>query len=206
MSVACHLGEGPSPSFPVGRLPSLGQVADRADAGDILAVLRLCRDRELRNGREPVKLAREALDRWWEKRRRVNDPVTGQNLQTYPWSRGALTLLRDHSATGASLANRLTLEHLWPIGAVVARIQRRVDDLDAVILADCLQHELGYAVITKAEDSALSRAGVRDLWLADPWDRYRTERLSDEWRVALDPATFQIPRPAPAPIRPPVRP
>lgn len=191
---AYPLGPAPAPSLPVGRLPSLGPEEDAADAADILEVLGVWRRRQQRRGAaEPVKLARECLDRWWEKRRRVNDPVTKQYLRSYPWSPGAATLLGLHLTTAEPLASRLVLEHMWPTNGVLARVTTHLDVLDAKTLAGCLQHELGYVIILKSEDEALGKAGMRDPWLADPWDRYRAAALPDPLRQALDPAGFVVP-------------
>ena len=184
---AYPLGERPAPSFPVGRLVSLGPEQDAADAQDILDVLAVWRRRQQRSGKEPLKQARETLDRWWEKRRTQRSSATGQNLPSHPWSPAARAL----AESGEALQFKLVLEHLWPARAVLGRVIAHLDQLDGPTLAQLLHLEMGYAVITKAEDVAVGRAGMRDIWLPDPWDRYRSLEMPEELRRALAPEGFR---------------
>ena len=77
------------------------------------------------------------------------------------------------------------LDHAIPIAVVRDEVLRRADALKADELAELLMKELGFAVISRAEDVKLNKMGVRSrqpkkAMPDDQWARYRLLGLTPE--------------------------
>lgn len=185
-------GTIPEPGRPV----SLGAEVDRADAADLLSILRTVRAHQDRSGENAYKVAREALWFMWEQRLLPRPLIRGKYPAAYPWSSGARALLDEHTAAGRPLSSfsGVVIEHLVPATLMVQEALSLAPELDVDGMVELLNQHGAAAIVTNDDDKALTSAGLRstmpDGWDGDPWARPQA--------AGLDPAAFA---PLPVPER-----
>jgi len=174
----------------IGRLVSLGARRDRRDAASVLVIARHCaRQLESTDGvtvrRDGAhKLIREASYYFFERPRQPAPALGAKYPLDYPWSPlawGRISGVGRRPVGGWGLV----LDHAIPIAVVRDEVLRRADALNADELAELLMKELGFAVISRAEDVKLNKMGVRSrqpkkAMPDDPWARYRLLGLTPE--------------------------
>jgi hypothetical protein len=189
----------PEPGRPV----SLGSEVDRADAADLLSILRTVRVHQDRSGGNAYKVAREALWFMWEQRRLPRPLIRGKYPAAYPWSPGARALLDEHKAAGRPLSSfsGVVIEHLVPATLMVQEALSLATELDVDGMVELLAQHGAAAIVSNDDDRALTSAGVRstmpDGWDGDPWARPQA--------AGLDPTAF-APLPVPERTEPVAKP
>ena len=164
-----------------GQLVSLGQDEDVIDAQALLGVLRECHEVRERRRAGTTHVSRQALWSFWELPRLPRPIISNKYPRPYPWSPAARERYR---TTGSS--SGLVLEHVRPLNILLETMIFSSDSWKVDDLTEYLATFMAGAVITKAEDKALSDAGVgfgpKDPNDSDVWARYRT--------AGVDPDTF----------------
>lgn len=140
-------------------------------------------------------VARQALWSFWELPRLPRPLVQSKYPAAYPWSAEARSIYLSNS-TRPTGGWGLVLEHVTPRNVLLRELIERAEILDTDGLANELFTKLVAAVVTKAEDQALTAAGVSFAQPAgadpaDLWARYRA--------AGLDPSTFASLMPAEVP-------
>lgn len=133
------------------------------------------------------KVVREAIWFLWEEPRLPGPRVGNKYPVAYPWSAAASDIARlgRRPADGWGLV----IEHLHPLRNLISELLRTAPDLTVARLQQLLDTHLTSAVITKAEDADLTRAGVAAIAVesTDPWHRYRLAGLAvDTFRPLLE--------------------
>jgi hypothetical protein len=180
-----------------GRPVTLGTEIDRADAADLLGVLKIVRAHQDRSGANAYKVAREALWFMWEQRRLPRPLIRGKYPTSYPWSADARASLERHRADGRPDGSfgGVVIEHLIPATLMVQEALALAAELDVDGMIELLSQHGAAAVVTVEDDRRLTSAGLRSTmpagWDGDVWARPRA--------AELDPAGF-------APISAPTQP
>lgn len=123
-----------------------------------------------------MKVAREAIWFMWELPRLPRPLVENKYPRSYPWSpqaRERVTLSPNRPAGGWSL----TYEHLRPQRSLLRELLITKERIDPAVLLAKLRVDRVAAIITKAEDSILTRAGLGAKMPpsddgTNPWARY----------------------------------
>jgi hypothetical protein len=112
--------------------------------------------------------------------------VSTQYPKVWPWSPAARSILAANPKRPPG-GFGLVLEHVRPRNILTNSMIVSAHRMEAGELIGYLNRFMAGAVITKAEDALLTKAGVafgpRDQNDADPWARYRT--------AGIDPDTFE---------------
>jgi hypothetical protein len=175
---------GPEPGRPL----SLGPDVDRADAADLLAVLRTVRLHGDRSKTNAYKVAREALWFMWEQRRLPRPLIRSKYPASYPWSPAARELLAKHRSEGRAdtAFGGVVIEHLIPATLMVQEALAAALDLDVDGMLQLLKKHGAASVVSVEDDKRLSAAGLRsrmpENWNGDVWARPRA--------AGLDPIDF----------------
>lgn len=153
---------------------------DRNDLALILDVIRAFKRHEQARGQAAsVKILREAIYFHWEGPRLPPGRKRSPHLAHSP---AASEQRRRGDLTG------LIYEHVLPISHVIRGLLADVP-ADEGALQRVLEAAPRAVIITKAEDSAIDAAGMRDAVPADgdPWSRYRAAHLDpDTFRPFVD--------------------
>lgn len=121
-----------------------------------------------------MKVIRESIWYLWERPRLPRPRIGGKYPIVYPWSAAA----RDVALSSRRRPEGgwgLVIEHVHPIRNLVVDLLGAAPALTVNGLQELLRGGLASAVITKAEDTQLTRARVATLAVSkgDPWHRYR---------------------------------
>jgi len=157
----------PEPGRP-DRLPS-----DDADAERLLEVLRSVAGFDVPASARS-RVVREALWFLWERPRLPGPLVASKYPRAYPWSAAARASVEDGASWRPGGLN-LVFEHLEPRRILVQELVARAATLGAAELEGLLHRGLAAAVVTKAEDTHLTKSGLSHRMPAGqggPWARY----------------------------------
>ncbi len=153
---------------------------DEADLSLVLSMLRAYADHQRALGTaSAVRLLREAIFFFWEAPRL---PPGGKYSRHLPHSAAA----RERRAEGHR--DGFVFEHVHPISLVVRALLADMPT-DTAQLRQALEASSDRVIITKAEDAALSAAGMRNEIPpdGDPWGRYRAIGLGRSHFAPLEP-------------------
>jgi hypothetical protein len=156
------------------------------DAQGLLGVLRACQRMRDRRRAGTTHVARQALTSFWEVPRLPRPLVNGKYPRVWPWSPAARGVLAANPRPPVGGLG-LVLEHVRPRNILIDSMILSAHRIEAGELIGYLNRSMAGAVITKAADALLTRAGVAFAPLdqndGDPWARYRT--------AGIDPDTFE---------------
>jgi len=149
-----------------GRLGTIDEATDRADAEALLEMLRGCAAAHAGpSGRTSAaaKLARQSIAAIWdEPRLRALGKEKGRYgrwPRSFPWSPAAHAVF--HQFPDKAPSGVFVLEHLVPFKAHVVELFSQVDGMDAAGLIEYLHNRNVFAVITSVDDQLLNAAGLR---------------------------------------------
>jgi hypothetical protein len=167
------------------QLDSLGDKRDRADSEAIYSIFKALQPLASRRLAVVNRALREAIQKIWQEPRmpKGKTRIFSHNKPLdFPWSPNARDLYFSHR-TDASVAitGQLVLEHVTPINILVNGLLSKVAEVDCTeekfyeLLLQ--EHEpLSFVVLTKEDDNALTRAGLKSAGVveegASAWARY----------------------------------
>lgn len=163
------------------QLDGLGEARDRTDAGHIYAMFKALQPVPANSVR--TRALRETIQKLWQEPRMARKPglIYSHNKPLdFPWSPKARDLyFRRLADPSFSLAHRLDLEHVRPLGLTVLELLEKVTDpgFTAEETLSWLRERhkgLSFAVLTSTEHSGMGQLKAADVDTSlDAFARYR---------------------------------
>lgn len=160
-----------------------GQLVRRDDdvevAAQMLRVIQALHEvRDLMGGTVYGRALKEVLWFRWEQPRLPRPLVNGKYPFAYPWSAQAREIWH-RSPSRSGRPGQLVIEHIVPKRELLAKIVEETESLTVERLLDLLREAHSAVVISKEEDSLVTKAGWahRSPDPTDVWARYRAAGL-----------------------------
>ena len=169
------------------QLDSLGEARDRADSEAIYSIYKALQPLASRRLAVVNRALREAIQKIWQEPRmpKGKDRIFSHNKPLdFPWSPNARDLYFGNKADAAvAITGQLVLEHVTPINILVNDLLAKVAEADCTEekffeLLQAEHRQLSFVVLTKEDDNALTRAGLKAAGVTgegiSAWARYES--------------------------------